>query len=127
MVCKRFNYRVYHYWFNWINSFKANNKKGRSIKVSVNREYMENFKKRMQETENKKLLSKRKEIVEHPFGTIKRNLGFNYFLQKGLEKVKTEFSFICFTYNFKRVFNILGVEGFLEEIERQKQLKLALN
>ena len=105
----------------------TNNKRGRSIKVSANKEVIDSFKKSMQETENKKLLSKRKEIVEHPFGTIKRNLGFTYFLQKGLEKVKTEFSFICFTYNFKRVVNILGVDGFLEEIERQKKLKLALN
>jgi transposase len=106
-------------------SFCTNNKRGRSIKVSVNKEVIDIFKKRIQEAENKELLSRRKEIVEHPFGTIKRNLGFTYFMQKGLEKVKTEFSFICFTYNFKRVVNILGVEGFLKEIERQKQIKLA--
>lgn len=105
----------------------TNNKRGRSIKVSVNKEVLDNFKKRMQEVKNKKLISRRKEIIEHPFGTIKRNLGFTYFMQKGLEKVKTEFSLICFTYNFKRVINILGVEGFLKEIERQKQLKLAIN
>jgi hypothetical protein len=105
----------------------TNNKKGRSIKISVNKEVIDSFKNKMQESENKKLLSRRKEIVEHPFGTIKRNLGFTYFMQKGLEKVKTEFSFICFTYNFKRVVNILGIEGFLKEIERQKQIKLALN
>ena len=108
-------------------SLCTNNKKGRSIKVSVNKEIIDNFKKSMQEAENKKLLSRRKEIVEHPFGTIKRNLGYTYFMQKGLEKVKTEFSFICFTYNFKRVIKILGVKGFLKEIERQKQIKLALN
>ena len=70
---------------------------------------------------------KRKEIIEHPFGTIKRNLGYTYFLVKGLEMVKSEFSLICFTYNFKRVLNIFGVDGFLKEIERQKQLKLAEN
>ena len=93
----------------------------------MNKEVIDSFKKSMQETENKILLSRRKEIIEHPFGTIKRNLGFTYFMQKGLEKVKTEFSFICFTYNFKRVVNILGVEGFLKEIERQRHIKLALN
>ena len=73
------------------------------------------------------MILKRKEIIEHPFGTIKRNLGYTYFLVKGLEMVKSEFSLICFTYNFKRVLNIFGVDGFLKEIERQKQLKLAEN
>lgn len=103
------------------------NKRGRSIKISANKEIMEEFKKEMGTDLNKKLISKRKEIIEHPFGTIKRSLGYTYFLLKGLENVKTEFSFICFTYNFKRVMNILGVDGFLKEIERQKLLKLAIN
>ena len=122
-----FEYQCYD--CDWCKSKKycTNNKKGRSIKISVNKEVIDSFKDRMQEPENKKLLSRRKEIVEHPFGTIKRNLGFTYFMQKGLEKVKTEFSFICFIYNFKRVVNILGVKGFLKEIERQRQIKLAIN
>lgn len=35
--------------------------------------------------QNKKLVKKRKSLVEHPFGTIKRSLGFTYFLTQGLE------------------------------------------
>lgn len=93
------------------------NKRGRSIKISVNKETMENYKKEMQKQKNKKLLSKRKEIVEHPFGTIKRYFGYTYFVQKGFDKVKAEFNLICFTYNFKRVLNILGVEAFKKALE----------
>jgi transposase len=100
----------------------TNNKRGRSITVSANKEYMDKFKESMRSKRNKKLIEKRKEIVEHPFGTIKSNLGYTYFVQRGLEKVRTEFSFICFIYNFKRVVNILGVKAFLDEIKRQKQL-----
>jgi transposase len=103
------------------------NKRGRAIKVSANIEAMEKYKEKMQSNEKKKLILKRKEIVEHPFGTIKRNLGYTYFMQKGLDKVKAEFNFICFIYNFKRVLNILGVKGFLSVIENQKQIKLAVN
>lgn len=66
--------------------------------------------------ENKKLIRKRKEIVEHPFGTIKRNLGFTYFIQKGIRSVQAEFSFICFAYNFKRVINILGIRAFIDAV-----------
>jgi transposase len=105
----------------------TNNKRGRSIKVSVHREYMNNFKESMKSKTNKKMIEKRKEIIEHPFGTIKRNLGYEYFMQRGIEKVKAEFSFICFVYNFKRVLKILGVKGFLKAIERQKQIKSAVN
>ena len=78
---------------------------------------MDDFKKEMGKEENKKLICKRKEIVEHPFGTIKRNLGFTYFMQKGLEKVQAEFSFICFAYNFKRVINILGIKTIMHAIK----------
>ena len=105
-----------------IRSSCTKNKKGRSIKVSANKELMEVFKNSMKNAENKNFINKRKEIVEHPFGTIKRNLGYTYFMQTGIEKVKAEFSFICFTYNFKRVINILGVKVFIQEIERQKLL-----
>lgn len=95
----------------------TDNKTGRTIRVSINRESMDDFKKEMGKEENKKLICKRKEIVEHPFGTIKRNLGFTYFMQKGLGKVQAEFSFICFVYNFKRVINILGIKTFMHAIK----------
>lgn len=68
----------------------TNNKRGRSIKVSVHREYMNDFKESMKSKMNKKMIEKRKEIIEHPFGTIKRNLGYEYFMQRGVEKVEAE-------------------------------------
>ena len=90
----------------------TNNKRGRHINVSANKKEMDEYVKEMQSESNMYFKNKRKEIVEHPFGTIKRNLGYTYFLQKKIEKVSAEFSFICFTYNFKRVLNILGIDGF---------------
>ncbi|MCK5537056.1 MAG: IS1182 family transposase, partial [Bacteroidales bacterium] len=84
-------------------NFCTNNKGGRSIQVSGNKKEIDKFVEDMQSEKNMHLKKKRKEIVEHPFGTIKRNLGFTYFMQTGIENVKAEFSFICFTYNFKRV------------------------
>lgn len=97
--------------------FCSNNKKGRSIVISVNNKFMNDFKADMKTKENLKLIAKRKEIIEHPFGTLKRTLGYTYFLQRGMEKVQSEFSFMCFTYNFKRVMNILGTEKMMEAIK----------
>lgn len=89
-------------------------KTGRAIVVSVNFSQMENFRKKMTSNLGKKVIAKRKEIVEHPFGTIKRTLGFTYFMQKGLENVKAEFGFIAFIYNFKRLINIVGPGKLME-------------
>lgn len=52
---------------------------------------------------------KRGSIVEHPFGTIKRHLGYTFFLTRGLKSVKTEASLICLAYNLKRLVKIKGV------------------
>jgi hypothetical protein len=54
-------------------------------------------------------LKRRKEIVEHPFGTMKRSMNQGYFLMRGLNKVKTEMCLTVTAYNMKRVFNILGL------------------
>jgi len=88
-------------------------KAGRTIKVSVNKAVMDAFKKEMNSDKNMRLRVQRKELVEHPFGTIKRTWGYSYFLQKGIDKVRAEFSLICFTYNFKRVLNLCGMEKMM--------------
>ena len=55
------------------------------------------------------LRTRRKAIVEHPFGTMKRGMDQGYFLMRGLVKVKSEFSLTVLAYNLKRVINIVGV------------------
>ena len=88
----------------------TSSKRGRMLKVSAHADEIKEYKARVKNKENKKLLLRRKEMVEHPFGTFKRNWGFDYFMQRGIESVKAEFSFICFIYNLKRVLNILDSE-----------------
>lgn len=53
-------------------------------------------------------------ISEHPFGTIKRSMGFSYFLLRGLRKVTGEFALMCLGYNIKRAKNLLGFKKMLE-------------
>ena len=74
------------------------------------------FREKCNTSYGKVLLKMRKEIVEHPFGTIKRNWGYRYFMQRGLEKVQSEFSFIAFIYNLRRVLNIVPIEKLIEQI-----------
>ncbi len=65
---------------------------------------------------NPQMMWKRKCIVEHPFGTLKRTMNQGYFLTKGLSSVKTEFSLSILAYNIKRVMNIIGVRGMIEAL-----------
>ena len=59
---------------------------------------------------DKEIIKKRKSIVEHPFGTIKRSMDAAYCLTKGLRNVIGEFSLVFLAYNLKRVINILGCQ-----------------
>ena len=51
-------------------------------------------------------MKKRKSMVEHPFGTMKRAMNAGYTLLKGRKKVRGEFGIIALTYNIKRVISI---------------------
>ena len=63
---------------------------------------------------NKGKTSRRMCLSEHPFGTIKRSLGFTYFLLRGKEKVTGEFALMCLGYNIKRAKNLLGFDGMMK-------------
>jgi transposase len=54
------------------------------------------------------ILDRRRETVEHPFGTIKQWMNQGAFLMRGLEKVRAEFSLTALAYNLRRVLNIVG-------------------
>ena len=75
-------------------------------------EVMDNHKKKMQTNRAKKIIKKRGSIVEHPFGTIKQTLGWTHFLLRGKEKVSGENALIMFTYNFRRLLNLIGIALF---------------
>ena len=53
-------------------------------------------------------------LSEHPFGTIKRAMGFTYFLLKGMRKVTGEFALMCLGYNIKRAKNLIGFDKMME-------------
>jgi hypothetical protein len=54
------------------------------------------------------VLDRRRETVEHPFGTIKQWMCQGAFLMRGLEKVRAEFSLTALAYNLRRVLNMVG-------------------
>jgi transposase len=56
----------------------------------------------------------RKQLCEHPFGTLKRFFGYTHFLLKGLVKVRAEWSLMTLAYNLKRLLNLVSFEKLMQ-------------
>ena len=64
--------------------------------------------------ENK--MNQRKNLSEHPFGTIKRTMGDYYFLLKTKTKVEAEMALFLLSYNLRRAINMAGVAKMMEAL-----------
>src|SRR5690348_5079812 len=58
----------------------------------------------------------RREVAEHPFGTIKWLMGIPRFLVRGLRKAKAEFALTVTAYNLKRLIAIKGTPALLQAL-----------
>jgi len=75
----------------------------------------------MQTKQAKEAIEQRGALAEHPFGTTKQTLGWSHFLVRGKEKVSGENALVMFTYNFKRLLNLIGVDLFRKLIIAVKE------
>jgi len=66
---------------------------------------------------NPDAMRQRKQLVEHPYGTIKHWMGSTHFLMKRLPNVQAEMGLHVLTYNLKRAINVLGVPALLEHLQ----------
>ena len=87
---------------------------GRRITHSVDEGFLEAMQRRNRAHPEK--LKRRKGLVEHPFGTIKRSMNQGYFLTRGLKSVATEMSLSVLAYDLLRVVNILGVPRMIRAL-----------
>ena len=83
------------------------NKGGRRITRWVDEHLLEAMQARVEAQPEKVKL--RKQLAEHPFGTIKHPWNQGYFLMRGLQKVRAEMALTVMAYNLKRAIRILGV------------------
>lgn len=58
----------------------------------------------------------RQQIVEHPFGTLKRQRGFTHTLVRGKEKVLGEVGLMFIGYNLSRCVSILGIKELINRL-----------
>ena len=63
------------------------------------------------------ILGRRRETVEHPFGSIKQWMNQGAFLMKRLDSVLAEFSLTALAYNLRRAINLLGVSAMVAAVK----------
>lgn len=66
---------------------------------------------------------RRQAMVEHPFGVLKRQWGYDHFLVKGLDKVETELGLMFTAYNLRRLITIFGAKELIKRLLRLFDLK----
>jgi transposase len=91
--------------------------------------FTEYYERNRRSLEGKELLYKRRQtIVEHPFGTIKRQWGFSYILtKKGMQRASSDVGFMFIAYNLRRIINVLGKEVLKEYLRMPFHLFSAIS
>jgi len=90
------------------------NKNGRLIERTEYQPYVDRNNDRVHQ--DPEYYRQRQQIIEHQFGTLKRQWHFDYVLTKGKEKVLGEI-YLAFTgYNLKRTLTILGFDALMSKI-----------
>ena len=57
--------------------------------------------------------------MEHPFGTMKRQWGFDHIMtKKSMERAAADVGFIFIAYNLKRIMNIIGIAKLIDILTR---------
>lgn len=85
-------------------------KNGKIISRSAYARYYKENQERFDQ--NKELYTQRQAIVEHPYGTIKRQWGFSYIsTKKGMHKASADVGLMFTAYNFRRLINIIGAKN----------------
>ncbi|WP_052158242.1 IS1182 family transposase [Lacinutrix jangbogonensis] len=68
-------------------------------------------------SKNPEIYAQRQAIVEHPFGTMKRQWGFDHIMtKKTKERASADVGFIFIAYNLKRIMNSIGIDRLIKHI-----------
>jgi transposase len=91
-------------------------KYGKGVQRSEYQEYINQNKQRIEQ--NKNYYRRRQAIVEHPYGTIKRQWGFSYIMTKqSIQRASADVGFIFTAYNLRRLINIIGLNKLINHLE----------
>ena len=87
--------------------------KGRTIQRWEHEDILDTV--RQMTLDNNDIYKQRRCIVEHPFGTVKRTLGYSFFLRKQRDNVDAEASSMFIAYNFKRLLSMFSTQELIKK------------
>ena len=89
---------------------------GKAIQRSQYQTLVDKNKERIEQNEN--YYKRRQAIVEHPYGTIKRQWGFSYVsTKKTMERASADIGFMMTAYNLRRIINITGLNELMSWLQ----------
>jgi len=97
-------------------------KTGRTLKRNVDQDRIDQYKEKIAGDCAKQKIRERKQVVEHPFGTIKMLMGKFNLLLKGKIKAQIEFDYYTAAYNLKR---LIGCAPIMELMNKMENYRLA--
>ena len=91
-------------------------KYGKGIQRSEYQQLINQNKERIEQFQS--YYRRRQAIVEHPYGTIKRQWGFSYIItKKGKPRASADIGLMFIAYNLRRIINILGINALKEYLK----------
>ena len=119
---KKKSYRVKQYKTNHCKEceLRAQCTRAKGKRIIERHEFAEALLKNKQNLKNNpEIYKQRQAIVEHPFGTIKRQWGFNYIItKKTKQRASADVGFMFIAYNLTRILNLIGFDKFTEYLKQ---------
>lgn len=100
-----------------IRAICTQSKQGRILHRAQNEAWRQRYRRRIKSPFGKKVLNLRKNLVEHPIGTIRYWMGKIPLLLRGRLKVATEINLYTTAYNLRRLISITPFMDLMEIIE----------
>ena len=91
--------------------------KGRHTLRTEFDEAMDAVRGRMKTEQGKRILHLRQELVEHPFGTLKRGFQQGHLLLRGLRKTTGEMGLSLLAYDLRRMINMVGTNRLVRAVQ----------
>ena len=86
---------------------------GKAIQRSEHQDLID--KNRQRVNQNQSYYKRRQAIVEHPYGTIKRQWGFDHIMtKKGMTRASSDVGLLMTAYNLRRLINIVGIKTLIK-------------
>jgi transposase len=121
LTCRRISYQQQNkeYWSKACGGCALKARCTKAAKRTIVRHFYEDAREAMHRraVSDPAWMKHRREMAEHPFGTLKWLMGRARFLVRGLIKAKAELALGVLSYNLKRAIAVLGVPALLNALK----------